>query len=161
MAETLSSEHYSATLIDYFEHPHNAGAMPGADAEGFVINPVCGDSLRLFLRIERGGGNARNDRGDGDDRGEGETSAGDRIVAASFLSSGCPAAIATSSVATELIAGRLLAEAEALTREDYAAAVGGLPKSKLHCSVLAQAAVRNAVRDWRAARAARAAAAER
>ncbi len=125
-AEPLS-EHYSPTLIDHFEHPRNAGKMDGADAEGFVTNPVCGDSMRLFMRIED-----------------------ERVVAASFLTSGCPASIATSSVATEMITGRSLEEAEALTRQDFADAVGGLPKSKLHCSVLAQAAVRNTIRQWRA-----------
>ncbi len=99
--------------------------MADADAEAFVTNPVCGDSLRLFLRIE-----------------------GERVAAASFLSSGCPATIGTSSAATELLAGATLAEAEALTRDDYAAAVGGLHPSKLHCSVLAAAAVRNALAGW-------------
>lgn len=125
-AEALS-EHYSPTLIDHFEHPRNAGKMDGANAEGFVTNPVCGDSMRLFMRIEH-----------------------ERVVAASFLTSGCPASIATSSVATELLTGLTLAEAEALTRDDFAEAVGGLPKPKLHCSVLAQAAVRNAIAAWRA-----------
>ena len=124
-AEALS-EHYSSTLIDHFEHPRNAGTMDGADAEGFVTNPVCGDSMRFFMRIED-----------------------ERVVAASFLTSGCPASIATSSIATEMITGRSLEEAEALTRQDFADAVGGLPKSKLHCSVLAQAAVRNTIQQWR------------
>jgi nitrogen fixation NifU-like protein len=126
-SETLSSEHYSATLIDHFEHPRNAGEMEGADVDTFVTNPVCGDSMRLFVGFEE-----------------------ERVAAASFLTSGCPAAIATSSVATELIAGLTLDEAEALTRDDYAEAVGGLPKAKVHCSVLAAAAVRNAVAEWRA-----------
>ena len=125
--ESISSEHYSPTLIDHFEHPRNAGKLDGANAEGLVTNPVCGDSMRLFMRIEDG-----------------------RVVAASFLTSGCPASIATSSVATEMITGRSLEEAEALTRQDFADAIGGLPKSKLHCSVLAQAAVRNTIQQWRA-----------
>ena len=120
------SEHYSETLIDHFEHPRNAGAMEGADAEGFVVNPVCGDSMRIFLRVEGG-----------------------RVTQASFLTSGCPASIATSSVATELVADLTLDEATELTREQLAGAVGGLPKSKLHCSVLASQAIRNAVGDWR------------
>ena len=80
---------------------------------------------------------------------EAEARLEERIAAASFLSSGCPASIATSSVATEMVTGRTAEEAEALTRDDYAAAVGGLPKSKVHCSVLAAAAVRNAVAQWR------------
>jgi len=132
MPESLSSEHYSATLIDHFEHPRNAGRMEDADAEAFVTNPVCGDSMRLFLRFDEGG----------------------RIAAASFLSSGCPASIATSSAATEMVTGRTPEEAEALTRDDFAEAVGGLPKSKVHCSVLAAAAVRNAIEAWRRQRAA-------
>ena len=120
------TDYYSPTLIDHFEHPRNAGAMNGADAEAYVVNPVCGDSLRLFLRIE-----------------------GERIAAASFLTSGCPASIATSSAATELITGLPLDEAAALDRDAYANAVGGLPKSKVHCSVLAASAVRQAVEEWR------------
>lgn len=126
MASESLSEHYSPTLIDHFERPRNAGRMEDADVEGFVTNPVCGDSMRLFLRLE-----------------------GERIAAASFLTSGCPASIATSSVATEMITGRTLDEAQAFSRDDFAEAVGGLPKSKVHCSVLAQAAVRNAVESWR------------
>ncbi len=123
----VDAEHYSATLIDHFEHPRNAGEMPDANASAYVTNPVCGDSLRLFLRIEGG-----------------------RVAAASFLSSGCPATIGTSSAATEMLVGATLDEAVGLTREDYAAAVGGLPRSKLHCSVLAAAAVRNALAGWHA-----------
>ncbi|MBX7110845.1 MAG: iron-sulfur cluster assembly scaffold protein [Dehalococcoidia bacterium] len=127
----MAPEYYSATLIDHFEHPRNAGAMEDADAEAYVVNPVCGDSLRLFLKIED-----------------------DRVQRASFLTSGCPASIATSSAATEMLAGRSLEDAEALTRDDYAEAVGGLPKSKVHCSVLAASAVRQAIGEWRKQRAA-------
>jgi nitrogen fixation NifU-like protein len=122
----MVSDYYSPTLIDHFEHPRNAGPMPDADAEAYVVNPVCGDSLRLFLRFEDG-----------------------RVVQASFLTSGCPASIATSSAATEMVTGLRLEEAEALTRDDYAEAVGGLPKSKVHCSVLAASAVRQAIAEWR------------
>ena len=122
----MVSDYYSPTLIDHFEHPRNAGAMEDADAEAYVVNPVCGDSLRLFLRFED-----------------------HRIAKASFLTSGCPASIATSSAATELLVGRSLDDAVALTRDDYADAVGGLPKSKVHCSVLAASAVRQAIADWR------------
>ncbi len=119
---------YSDALIDHFEHPRNVGAMEDPDAEAFVTNPVCGDSMRIFLRIED-----------------------ERVAAASFLTSGCPASIGTSSAATELLTGRTLDEAVALTRDDYADAVGGLPKSKIHCSVLAAAAVREAIETWRKA----------
>ena len=126
MPESMSPQYYSATLIDHFEQPRNAGAMPDADVEASVTNPVCGDSLRLFLKISDG-----------------------QVERASFLSSGCPASIATSSVATVMITGLPLEQAEALTREDFTEAVGGLPKSKVHCSVLAAAAVRNAIAEWR------------
>ena len=126
MPESLSAEHYSATLIDHFEHPRNAGAMPDADAEAYVTNPVCGDSMRLFLRIE-----------------------GERIARASFLTTGGPASIATASVATELVIGKTLDEADAITREQLVDAVGGLPASKIQCSVIAAAAIRNAVAKWR------------
>jgi NifU-like protein involved in Fe-S cluster formation len=122
----MVSEYYSPTLIDHFEHPRNAGAMDDADAEAYLVNPVCGDSLRLFLAIEDG-----------------------KVARASFLTSGCPASIATSSAATELLVGLPLDEAIALTRDDYANAVGGLPKSKVHCSVLAASAVRQAIDSWR------------
>jgi NifU-like protein involved in Fe-S cluster formation len=131
MERMTLSEHYSATLIDHFEHPRNAGAMADANAEGYVVNPVCGDSMRLFLRID---------------------DAGRSIERASFLTSGCPASIATSSAATELITGLPLDAAEALTREQFAEAVGGLPSSKLHCSVLAAQAIRVAIDGWRTRR---------
>ncbi len=122
----MVSEYYSPLVIDHFQNPRNAGAMEDADAEAYVTNPVCGDSLRLFLRIED-----------------------DHIAKASFLSSGCPASIATSSAATELLAGMTLEDAQALPRERYADAVGGLPRSKIHCSVLAASAVRQAIEGWR------------
>ena len=122
----MVSEYYSPLVIEHFNNPRNAGAMEDADAEAYVTTPVCGDSLRLFLKIEDG-----------------------HIDHASFLSSGCPASIATSSAATELLAGLALEDAEALEREAYADAVGGLPKSKVHCSVLAASAVRQAIQQWR------------
>ena len=95
---------YSDLVRDHFENPRNAGEIVDADAVGYETNPVCGDTMRLTLRIN-----------------------GRRIVEARFLASGCPAAIAASSVCTEMIRGLSLAEAEALTKEQYAAALGGLP----------------------------------
>ena len=132
MAERLSPDVYSAVLIDHFQNPRNAGAMEDADAEAFVTNPVCGDSLRIFLKFVAVDGGV------------------ERIERASFLSSGCPASIATSSAATEMVVGLTGEEAAALGRDDYAAAVGGLPKAKVHCSVLAAAAVTQAVEAYRA-----------
>ncbi len=117
---------YSDLVRDHFQNPRNAGEIADADAVGYETNPVCGDTMRLTLRISDG-----------------------RIAEARFQTSGCPAAIAASSVCTEMIRGLSLAEAEALTKEDYAAALGGLPASKMHCSVLAADVVRAAAADHR------------
>jgi nitrogen fixation NifU-like protein len=117
---------YSALVREHFEKPRNAGELAEADAIGFQTNPACGDTMRLTLRVDDG-----------------------RIVDVRFQSSGCPAAIAAGSVCTEMIRGLTLAEAEALEREDYAAALGGLPPGKLHCSVLAADTVRAAATDYR------------
>ena len=117
---------YSDAVLDHFENPRNAGEVPDADAVGYETNPVCGDTMRLTLRINGG-----------------------RIAEARFQASGCPAAIAASSVCTEMIRGLSLAEAEAVTKEQYAAALGGLPPGKMHCSVLAADAVRAAAADHR------------
>lgn len=113
-------------MRDHFENPRNAGEVAQPDAVGYETNPVCGDTMRLTLRVNGG-----------------------RIVEARFQTSGCPAAIATSSVCTEMIRGLSLAEAESLTKADYAAALGGLPAGKMHCSVLAADAVRAAAEDYR------------
>lgn len=119
-------EGYNATVIDHFQNPRNAGVLEDANAIGFASNPVCGDTMRLMLRIE-----------------------GDRIAAARFQTSGCPAAIATSSFTTELIIGKRIAEVEGLTRDQIAAAIGGLPQSKVHCSVLAADCLRKALASYR------------
>jgi nitrogen fixation NifU-like protein len=118
--------HYSDTVIEHFEHPRNAGEMPDASVDYFVTNPISGDSIRLYLHIED-----------------------DRIDRASFQTTGGPASIATASVATELVTGRTLDEAAAITREQLVEAVGGLPPSKIQCSVIAAAAIRNAIARWR------------
>jgi nitrogen fixation NifU-like protein len=117
---------YSDLVRDHFENPRNAGDLADADAVGFQTNPACGDTMRLALRIEGG-----------------------RVVEARFQSSGCPAAIAAGSVCTVMIRGLTLDEALALDRQDYAAALGGLPSGKLHCSVLAADTVRAAADDYR------------
>ena len=117
---------YSDAVRDHFENPRNAGEVPDADAVGYETNPVCGDTMRLTLRINGG-----------------------RIVEARFQASGCPAAIAASSVCTEMIRGLSLTEAESVTKEQYASALGGLPPGKMHCSVLVTDAVSAAAADFR------------
>ena len=118
---------YSDIVIDHFQHPRNAGALVDANAVGEDRNPVCGDHLRLMLRID-----------------------GDRIAAARFQTRGCPASIATSSMATVLLTDLPVAEAAQLKRQDFVDAVGGLPKAKIHCSVLAPAALKRALADYQA-----------
>ncbi len=117
---------YSAAVVEHFEHPRNAGELESPDGEATVANPVCGDRMRVMLRIADG-----------------------RIAEMRWLTRGCPPAIATSSWTSELVTGWTLAEAEGLTREAIAEGVGGLPQDKLHCSVLAADALRRAIADYR------------
>lgn len=116
---------YSATVIDHFQHPRNLGDLPDADAVAEVENPACGDRTRLSLRIVDG-----------------------RIVAAGFKAEGCPAAIAASSMTTELLIGTTLEQAAQLRDTDVATALGGLPRNKLHCSVLAEDVIRAAILSY-------------
>ncbi len=116
---------YSKTVIDHFQHPRNAGSLDNANAVGEDRNPVCGDHMKLMLRIEA-----------------------DTIAAASFQTRGCPAAIATSSMATVMLTDLPIDDAAQLNRQDFVDAVGGLPKSKVHCSVLAAAALKRALDDY-------------
>ena len=122
---TLDDGAYNAIVVDHFRNPRNAGTLSDANAVGEERNPVCGDHMRLMLRVEEG-----------------------VIVRASFLTRGCGAAIATSSVATEMLTGRPVEAARGLTRQDFVEAVGGLPKSKVHCSVLAAGALKKALADY-------------
>jgi nitrogen fixation NifU-like protein len=123
----VAEEAYSATVLDHFSNPRHAGVLEDADAVGVQSNPVCGDTMKLMLRIDGG-----------------------TISDARWQTVGCPAAIATSSIASDMIIGRSLDEVEGLTRDEIVAAAGGLPPSKLHCSVLAQDALRRAIRSYRA-----------
>lgn len=119
---------YNATVIDHYRNPRNVGEIEGSPAVAQVGDPAHGDVLRLGLRI-----------------------AGGRVIEARFKSFGCTAAIAAGSVTTVLLIGRPLDEAERVTNEDVVVALGGLPDSKLHCSVLAEQAIREALRRWREA----------
>jgi nitrogen fixation NifU-like protein len=123
---TKPSEGYSEIVIDHFESPRNNGVLDGANGVGYMTNPVCGDTLVLMLRIEDG-----------------------QIEDARWQSNGCAASIAASSVTSELVRGRSIAEADALSREAIVEALGGLPASKLHASVLAADALARALEDWR------------
>jgi nitrogen fixation NifU-like protein len=117
---------YSDLVVEHFQNPRNAGEMDSPDGEATKSNPVCGDRMRVMIRVED-----------------------DRIADVRWQTRGCPPAIATSSVASEMVRGWPLEKVEALTRDEIAAAVGGLPKDKVHCSVLAADALRSAIADYR------------
>ena len=116
---------YSEKVMDHFEHPRNVGEIADADAIGQVGNPKCGDIMRMYLKIENG-----------------------IIVDAKFKTFGCGSAIATSSMVTELIKGKSVEEALRLTNAAVAEALDGLPAYKMHCSVLAEEAIKAALADY-------------
>ena len=116
---------YSDLVVEHFQNPRNSGEMTDPDGEATTANPVCGDRMRVMIRVKDG-----------------------RVAEVRWLTRGCPPAIATSSFASELIRGWTLAEVEALTREQLAEGIGGLPKDKVHCSVLAADALRAAIADY-------------
>jgi nitrogen fixation NifU-like protein len=119
---------YSATVLDHFQNPRNLGEIDLPDAVAEVENPACGDRARLSLRIRDG-----------------------RITEARFLAEGCPAAIAAASMTTVLLTGASLTQARALRDVDVAAALDGLPANKVHCSVLAEDVIREALDAYDAA----------
>lgn len=121
---------YSEKVLDHFNHPRNVGEMENPDGIGTVGNPVCGDVMRLFIKVKEKDGE-------------------EYIEDAKFQTLGCGAAIATSSIATEMIKGKPLKDAVKLTNQAITEALGGLPKAKIHCSVLAADAVKKAVEDYR------------
>jgi len=116
---------YSEIVLDHAQNPRNVGQLPDANARGYQMNPVCGDTLALTLRIEDG-----------------------KIRRAGFQTEGCTASIATSSILTEMVRGLSLEEALALSYEDVSKAVGGLPVSKLHSAALAIDALRRAIASY-------------
>ena len=116
---------YSEKVMDHFRNPRNVGAMVGADGIGEVGNAKCGDIMTIYLKIEN-----------------------DIIVDVSFETFGCGSAIASSSMATELIKGKPLSEALKLTNKAVAEALDGLPPHKVHCSVLAEEAIKKAIKDY-------------
>jgi NifU-like protein involved in Fe-S cluster formation len=121
---------YSDIVLDHFQHPRNLGDLDRPDAVAEVENPACGDRTRLAVRIRER-----------------------KITEARFRTEGCPAAIAASSMLTEMILGKTLEDAARLRDTDVAAALGGLPRNKLHCSVLAEDVIREVIEQYEKARA--------
>ena len=122
MAEQLP---YSEKVMDHFMHPRNTGELADASGIGTVGNPICGDVMKMYLKIEN-----------------------DIIIDIKFKTFGCGAAIATSSMVTEMVKGKSITEALSITNKAVAQALGGLPAVKLHCSVLAEEALRSALKDY-------------
>ena len=116
---------YSNKVMDHFSNPRNVGELADANAVGEVGNAKCGDIMKMYLKIEN-----------------------DVIVDVKFKTFGCGAAVATSSMATELIKGKPVSEAMQLTNKAVAEALDGLPDYKMHCSVLAEEAIQSALEDY-------------
>ena len=116
---------YSEKVMDHFRNPRNGGVIEDADGVGEVGNAKCGDIMKIYLKIEN-----------------------DTIADVKFETFGCGSAIASSSMATELIKGKPLSEAMSLTNRAVAEALDGLPAHKLHCSVLAEEAIKAALKDY-------------
>ena len=116
---------YSEKVMDHFRNPRNVGVIENADGVGEVGNAKCGDIMKIYLKIEN-----------------------DVIVDVKFETFGCGSAIASSSMATEMIKGKPISEALQLTNKAVTEALDGLPAQKIHCSVLAEEAVKSAVKDY-------------
>jgi nitrogen fixation NifU-like protein len=116
---------YTEQVMEHFENPRNVGELPDANGVGEVGNAKCGDIMKMYLKIENG-----------------------IIVDVRFKTYGCASAIATSSIATEMIKGQPIEDALKLTNKAVVEALGGLPPHKIHCSVLAEQAVKMALADY-------------
>lgn len=117
---------YTDKVMEYFKNPRNMGEIPDADGTGTVGNPVCGDLMTMYIKVKD-----------------------NRIEDVKFKTYGCGAAIATSSMTTELAKGKTLEEAMNITRASVADSLGGLPKVKMHCSNLAADALHAAIEDYK------------
>jgi nitrogen fixation protein NifU and related proteins len=121
----MAEKHVKDLLMEHFMNPRNVGELPDADGTGDVGNPICGDMVRLFLKIKD-----------------------NRIEKATFKTFGCRAAIATSSLLTEMVPGKTLEEALKITEADMLARLGDLPPLKRHCGKLAELALQSALGDY-------------
>jgi nitrogen fixation NifU-like protein len=125
-AMAITGSGYSPIVIDHFQNPRNVGELSDANAQASVTNPVCGDVLQLMLKITDG-----------------------QIAEACFKTFGCEAAIAASSLLTEMIKGKAISDVQDITPEMITAALGGLPKVKLHAAALAEEALKEALDGYR------------
>jgi nitrogen fixation NifU-like protein len=116
---------YTERVLEHFANPHNMGEVENPDGVGLVGNPVCGDVMKITIKVE-----------------------GDRLADVRFKTLGCAAAIATSSITTEMAKGKTLEEALKITRRQVAEELGGLPPNKMHCSNLAAQGLHKAIKDY-------------
>jgi nitrogen fixation NifU-like protein len=116
---------YNPIVMDHLTHPRNTGEMEEPDGVGEAQNPACGDTMRLFIKVKES-----------------------RITDVKFLTFGCGAAIASSSITTEMIKGKTIDEILTISDRDVMEALGGLPPAKVHCSILAERAIKAAVLDY-------------
>jgi nitrogen fixation NifU-like protein len=116
---------YTEKVMDHFQNPRNVGEIPDADGVGTVGNAACGDIMKIYIKVDN-----------------------DKIVDAKFKTFGCGAAIATSSMCTEMVKGKTIGEALAISREQVADELGGLPPVKMHCSNLAADALHAAIKEY-------------
>jgi nitrogen fixation NifU-like protein len=117
---------YTKKVMEHFQHPHNQGVIKDADAVGQVGNPTCGDVMKIYLKIKD-----------------------NRITDIKFETLGCAAAIAISSILTDMVQGKTLDKALALSKDDIVKELGGLPATKFHCSMLGIEALREAIDKYR------------
>jgi len=117
---------YSEKVMEHFSNPRNVGEIPDADGVGIEGNPTCGDIMKIYIKVED-----------------------DHIMDVKFKTFGCGAAIATSSMVTEMVMGKTLDEALEISNQAVAEALGGLPPVKMHCSNLAADALHKAIEDYR------------
>jgi nitrogen fixation NifU-like protein len=117
---------YTKKVMDHFRNPRNMGEIKDADGFGKVGNPKCGDVMAIYIKVKD-----------------------DRIIDIKFKTFGCTAAIATSSILTEIVKGKTIDEAQKITRDDVANELGGLPAIKMHCSNLAADGLKEAIKDYR------------
>jgi nitrogen fixation NifU-like protein len=117
---------YSKKVMEHFTNPRNVGEIPDADGVGTEGNPVCGDVMKIFIKVDNG-----------------------KIIDAKFKTFGCGAAIAVSSMITEMVKGKTLEEALNISKDVVADALGGLPPQKMHCSMVGADALHKAIKDYK------------
>ena len=122
----MSTQSYSQKVMEHFMHPRNVGQIENPDGIGHVGNPICGDIMELYIKVKD-----------------------NIIVDAKFKTFGCGAAIATSSMVTEMVKGKTIEEGLKISNKTVAEALDGLPPIKMHCSMLAEEALKLAIEDYR------------